>query len=92
MLTIDFTVTVFVFINVKFVISIMRNINNSNAQRLALAASGRDAEKARKRNPTEALKTAKKRGDSHLSAPRCVGQLLLFRRGKFLNGEILFHH
>jgi hypothetical protein len=40
----------------------------SSAQRLALAASGRDTGNARKRNPAEALKTAKKRGDSHLSA------------------------
>ena len=45
------------------------------AQRFALAASGRDAEQARKRNPAEALKTARKRADSHLSAARCVGLL-----------------
>jgi hypothetical protein len=45
------------------------------AERLALAASGRDADNARKRNPAEALKTAKKRGDSHLSAARCVSLL-----------------
>ena len=44
-------------------------------------ASGRDAAKARKRNPAEELKTAKKRADSHqrrrdavaTSGARCVG-------------------
>jgi hypothetical protein len=39
-------------------------------QRLALAASGRDADEARKRNPAEVLKPLKKRGDSHLSVAR----------------------
>jgi hypothetical protein len=44
------------------------------AQRLALAASGRDAVKPQKRNPAEVLKPLKKRGESHLSAARFVGQ------------------
>ena len=48
-----------------------------NAQRFALAASGRDMEQARKRNPAEALKPLKKRGESHLSAARCVRRFLL---------------
>jgi hypothetical protein len=47
-------------------------------QRLALAASGRDADEARKRNPAEALKTAKKRGESHLSAARFVRRFLIY--------------
>src|SRR5687768_4045239 len=43
-------------------------------QRLALVATGRDAEQARKRNPAEALKPAKKRGESQLSTACCVGR------------------
>ena len=46
-------------------------------QRPALAASGRDADTAWEQDSAEALKTAKKRGESHLSAARCVGRLAL---------------
>ena len=49
------------------------------AERLALAASGRDANQAWKQDSAEALKTAKNRGESHLSAARCVGQFLFYR-------------
>jgi len=49
-------------------------LSDEGGQRLALAASGRDADPARKRHPAEALKTAKNRAESHLSAARCVGQ------------------
>ena len=47
------------------------------AQRLALPAGGRDTVKAWKQDSAEALKTAKKRGDSLLSTARCVSHLLL---------------
>jgi hypothetical protein len=47
------------------------------AQRFALAANGRDAEQARKRNSAEALNLLVKRAGSHLLAAGCVGQRLL---------------
>ena len=43
-------------------------ISLTAAQRPALAASARDADKSWEQDSAEALKTAKKRGDSHLSA------------------------
>jgi len=42
------------------------------AQRLALAASGRGTDPARKRNPAEELKPLKKRADFHLLAGICL--------------------
>ena len=41
---------------------------------LTVYVSGRDAVKAWNRDSVKALKTAKKRGESHLSAVRSVGQ------------------
>ena len=59
-------------------------------QRPALAASGREADKARKRNPAEALKTAKKRGESHLSAVSMKAQSNGLQSGTFLDMLRLF--
>ena len=44
------------------------------AQRLALVATGWDADKAQKRNSAEVLNPLKKRGESQLSTARRVGQ------------------
>jgi hypothetical protein len=45
------------------------------AERLALAASRWDADDAWELDSAEALKTAKKRGESHVSSARCVGRI-----------------
>ena len=52
-------------------------IVNFAAQRFALAASGRDAVNAWVWGSAQALKTLKKRGESHLSAARFVSPLWL---------------
>lgn len=52
---------------------------SARGQWLALAVTGRDVDKARKRNLPEALETARKRGVSPLSGARCVGRLDNYR-------------
>ena len=48
-------------------------------QRFALAASGWDADKAWEQKKLEAREMLEKRGESHLSAARFVGQFLTLR-------------
>jgi hypothetical protein len=48
------------------------------AQQLALAASGWAADPARKRNPAEVLKIAKKRGDYLLFTARIVERRFVY--------------
>ena len=55
----------------------------------ALAASGRDADKAWEQDPAEAQKLPENRAESHLSAARFVGRLF-YNKLPFLFPDVAF--